>query len=139
MQEVKASIAMLQPPVEAALGRREEMVSGARPLEGQRIKETASHLHNNWDKLNKLYQDRLRSVYDESPKKAMTFYFEGTGLLLIYLCPFWSAFLSMNMISLLFFFSVLCSFDSLLFWTLVWKSSCMGNEVQYYYFSIFSL
>lgn len=50
----------LRGPVEVALTRREEMVSGARPLEGQRIQETAGLLGANWDKLNKLYQDRLK-------------------------------------------------------------------------------
>uniref|UniRef100_A0A671Z322 Dystrophin n=1 Tax=Sparus aurata TaxID=8175 RepID=A0A671Z322_SPAAU len=50
----------LQGPVVGALARREEMVSGARPLEGQRIQESATLLNTNWDKLNKLYQDRLK-------------------------------------------------------------------------------
>lgn len=57
-QEVKESIEKLKGPVEVALARREEMVSGAQPLEGQRIQETASLLNTNWDKLNKLYKDR---------------------------------------------------------------------------------
>lgn len=60
IQEVKGGINKLQDPVEGALARREEMVSGARPLEGQRIQETATLLSTNWDKLNKLYQDRLK-------------------------------------------------------------------------------
>lgn len=59
-QEVKGSIDLLQGPVEEALARREEMVSRALPLEGQRIQETATLLSTNWDKLNKLYQDRLK-------------------------------------------------------------------------------
>lgn len=59
-QEVKVSIDKLRGPVEGALARREEMVSGARPLEGQRIQESATLLNTNWDKLNKLYQDRLK-------------------------------------------------------------------------------
>uniref|UniRef100_A0A671Z343 Dystrophin n=1 Tax=Sparus aurata TaxID=8175 RepID=A0A671Z343_SPAAU len=54
------SIDKLQGPVVGALARREEMVSGARPLEGQRIQESATLLNTNWDKLNKLYQDRLK-------------------------------------------------------------------------------
>ncbi|XP_041822402.1 dystrophin isoform X9 [Chelmon rostratus] len=60
LKEVKGGINKLQDPVEGALARREEMVSGARPLEGQRIQETATLLSTNWDKLNKLYQDRLK-------------------------------------------------------------------------------
>lgn len=59
-QEVKGSIDKLQGPVVGALARREEMVSGARPLEGQKIQETSTLLNTNWDKLNKLYQDRLK-------------------------------------------------------------------------------
>jgi hypothetical protein len=46
--------------VDEALGRRDEMVSGARPLEAQKIHDTALLLKTNWDKLNKLHQDRLR-------------------------------------------------------------------------------
>lgn len=56
-QEVRGNIDRLQPQVEAS---REEMVSAARPLEAQRIQETASLLKTNWDKLNRLYQDRLK-------------------------------------------------------------------------------
>lgn len=59
-QEVKASVDELRRPVEEALARREEMVSNARPLEAQKIQETAGLLNTNWDKLNKLYQDRLK-------------------------------------------------------------------------------
>ncbi|XP_049919112.1 dystrophin isoform X5 [Epinephelus moara] len=44
------------------------MVSGARPLEGQRIQETATLLNTNWDKLNKLYQDRLKRWQDCNSK-----------------------------------------------------------------------
>uniref|UniRef100_A0A8D2ZD64 Dystrophin n=1 Tax=Scophthalmus maximus TaxID=52904 RepID=A0A8D2ZD64_SCOMX len=50
----------LQHQLTTALALREEMVSSARPLEGQRIQETAALLGTNWDKLNKLYQDRLK-------------------------------------------------------------------------------
>lgn len=50
----------LRRPLKETLGRKEEMVSQARPLEGQKIQETAELLAANWDKLNKLYQDRLR-------------------------------------------------------------------------------
>lgn len=55
-----ASVGRLRRPLKEALGRKEEMVSQARPLEGQKIQETAELLAANWDKLNKLYQDRLR-------------------------------------------------------------------------------
>uniref|UniRef100_A0A8D3EGG4 Dystrophin n=1 Tax=Scophthalmus maximus TaxID=52904 RepID=A0A8D3EGG4_SCOMX len=51
-----------------ALALREEMVSSARPLEGQRIQETAALLGTNWDKLNKLYQDRLKRWQDCNSK-----------------------------------------------------------------------
>ncbi|TMS11567.1 Dystrophin [Larimichthys crocea] len=66
--EVKVSIDKLRGPVEGALARREEMVSGARPLEGQRIQESATLLNTNWDKLNKLYQDRLKRWQDCNSK-----------------------------------------------------------------------
>uniref|UniRef100_A0A671Z332 Dystrophin n=1 Tax=Sparus aurata TaxID=8175 RepID=A0A671Z332_SPAAU len=66
--EVKGSIDKLQGPVVGALARREEMVSGARPLEGQRIQESATLLNTNWDKLNKLYQDRLKRWQDCNAK-----------------------------------------------------------------------
>lgn len=59
-QEVKASIDKLHHPVEEALARKEEIFSNARPLEAQKIQETANLLNTNWDKLNKLYQDRLK-------------------------------------------------------------------------------
>ncbi|KAM6893218.1 dystrophin isoform 3-T3 [Lycodopsis pacificus] len=68
LKEVKGNIDELRGPVEGALARREEMVSGARPLEGQRIQETAAHLNTNWDKLNKLYHDRLKRWQDCSSK-----------------------------------------------------------------------
>ncbi|KAM9327399.1 dystrophin isoform 2-T2 [Pholidichthys leucotaenia] len=64
LKEVKENIDKLQGPVEGALARRGVMISGARPLEGQRIQETAVILSTNWDKLNKLYQDRLRRWQD---------------------------------------------------------------------------
>ncbi|XP_033837659.2 dystrophin isoform X13 [Periophthalmus magnuspinnatus] len=64
LSEVKASIDQLQAPVEGALARREEMVQGARPMEAQRIQDTAALLGTNWDKLNKLYQDRLKRWHD---------------------------------------------------------------------------
>lgn len=57
---MKGSTEKLRGPVEGALARKEAMVADARPLEGLRIKETSSLLSTNWDKLNKLYQDRLR-------------------------------------------------------------------------------
>ncbi|XP_026157166.1 dystrophin isoform X2 [Mastacembelus armatus] len=68
LKEVKGSIDKLQGPVKGALARREEMVATARPLEGQRIRETAALLSTNWDKLNKLYQDRLRRWQDCNSK-----------------------------------------------------------------------
>ncbi|XP_029306035.1 LOW QUALITY PROTEIN: dystrophin [Cottoperca gobio] len=68
LKEVKGSIEELRGPVEGALAQREEMVSGARPLEGQRIQETATLLSTNWDKLNKLYLDRLKRWQDCNSK-----------------------------------------------------------------------
>ncbi|XP_061760710.1 dystrophin isoform X3 [Nerophis ophidion] len=59
LQEVKMSIDKLRGPVEAALARRQEVASRARPMEAQRIQESAAFLQNNWDKLNKLHKDRL--------------------------------------------------------------------------------
>ncbi|XP_068612642.1 dystrophin isoform X3 [Brachionichthys hirsutus] len=68
LKEVKGSLEKLRAPVEGALGRREETASGARPLESQKIQESAGLLATNWDKLNKLYQDRLRRWQDCSSK-----------------------------------------------------------------------
>ncbi|XP_072296331.1 dystrophin isoform X3 [Eucyclogobius newberryi] len=68
LSEVKGSIDKLQGPVERALARREEMIQGARPMEGQRIQETASLLSTNWDKLNRLYHDRLKRWQECSSK-----------------------------------------------------------------------
>ncbi|CAN9498333.1 unnamed protein product [Ophioblennius macclurei] len=68
LKEVKGNIDKLLGPVEGALARREEMVSSARPLEGQRIQESATLLSTNWDKLNKLYQDRLKRWNDCNAK-----------------------------------------------------------------------
>ncbi|XP_039649481.1 dystrophin isoform X9 [Perca fluviatilis] len=68
LKEVKGSIDELQCPVAGAVARREEMVSGARPLEGQKIQETTALLNTNWDKLNKLYQDRLKRWQDCNSK-----------------------------------------------------------------------
>lgn len=59
-QEVKESIDTLKGPVGEALARREQMLSGARATEGQRIQDTTSLLSTNWDKLNKLHQDRFK-------------------------------------------------------------------------------
>ncbi|KAM3857230.1 dystrophin [Diretmus argenteus] len=72
LKEVKGNIETLQGPVEGALARREEMVSGARPLEGQKIQETSTRLNTNWDKLNKLYRDRLKR-WEESNSKWQKF------------------------------------------------------------------
>lgn len=60
LQDVGENTAVLRGPVEAALARREEVVVGARPLEAQRIRETAGLLSSNWDKILKQHQDRLR-------------------------------------------------------------------------------
>ncbi|XP_075905519.1 dystrophin isoform X3 [Nelusetta ayraudi] len=68
LEEVDASVGRLRRPLKEALGRKEEMVSQARPLEGQKIQETAEQLAANWDKLNKLYQDRLRRWQDCNSK-----------------------------------------------------------------------
>ncbi|XP_047432918.1 dystrophin isoform X3 [Mugil cephalus] len=68
LKEVKGNAEKLRGPVEGALARREEMVKGARPVEGQRIQETATLLNTNWDKLNKLYQDRLKRWQDCNSK-----------------------------------------------------------------------
>ncbi|KAM9836007.1 dystrophin-like [Aulostomus maculatus] len=79
LKEVKASIDKLRDPVEGALSRREEMVSGARPLEGQKIQETAALLKTNWDKLSKLYQDRLKR-WQDCNAKWQTFVSDQKGL-----------------------------------------------------------
>ncbi|XP_040028637.2 dystrophin isoform X7 [Gasterosteus aculeatus] len=68
LKEVKGNVEDLRGPVEGVLARREEMSSGARPLESQRIRDTAGLLNANWDKLNKLYHDRLRRWQDCSCK-----------------------------------------------------------------------
>ncbi|KAM4602180.1 dystrophin [Polymixia lowei] len=68
LKDVKESIDKLRGPVEGALARREDMVSVARPLEAQRIQENALLLNTNWDKINKLYQDRLKRWEDSNSK-----------------------------------------------------------------------
>ncbi|XP_029380106.1 dystrophin isoform X8 [Echeneis naucrates] len=68
LKEVKGRIDKLRDPVGGALARREEMVSGARPLEREKIQETATLLNTSWDKLNKLYQDRLKRWQDCNSK-----------------------------------------------------------------------
>ncbi|XP_075333549.1 dystrophin isoform X3 [Odontesthes bonariensis] len=68
LKEVKENIQTQKGPVEGALACREEMRSCARPLESQRIQETATLLSTNWDKLNKLYLDRLKRWQDCSTK-----------------------------------------------------------------------
>ncbi|XP_064826136.1 LOW QUALITY PROTEIN: dystrophin-like, partial [Oncorhynchus masou masou] len=60
LQEVKVNLKNLRPPVEGALARREEVVAIATPAESTRVQETALLLNTNWDKVNKLYLDRLR-------------------------------------------------------------------------------
>ncbi|TNM94219.1 hypothetical protein fugu_002395 [Takifugu bimaculatus] len=64
LKEVKESIDGLKGPVGEALARREQMLSGARATEGQRIQDTTSLLSTNWDKLNKLHQDRFKRWQD---------------------------------------------------------------------------
>ncbi|XP_019712980.1 dystrophin-like [Hippocampus comes] len=59
LKEVRAIIDKLRAPVEAALSRRQEVAATARPLEGQRIHQSATQLGTNWDKLNKLHKERL--------------------------------------------------------------------------------
>ncbi|XP_054864358.1 dystrophin isoform X3 [Amphiprion ocellaris] len=68
LKEVKENIDKLRGPVEGALAHREEMLLGARPLSCQRIQETATLLSTNWDKLNKLYLDRLKRWQDCNSK-----------------------------------------------------------------------
>ncbi|XP_056157526.1 LOW QUALITY PROTEIN: dystrophin-like [Lampris incognitus] len=72
IKEVKGSIEKMQGPVEGALAKREEVVSVARPLEGQKIQETAMLLNTNWDKLNNLYKNRLKR-WEESNSKWQKF------------------------------------------------------------------
>ncbi|XP_077439439.1 dystrophin isoform X3 [Vanacampus margaritifer] len=64
LKEVKAIIDKLRSPVETALSRKKEAAAGARPLQGQRIHESAALLGNNWDKLSKLHKDRLMRWQD---------------------------------------------------------------------------
>ncbi|XP_038138063.1 dystrophin isoform X4 [Cyprinodon tularosa] len=68
LKDVKENIDKLHGPVERALAHREEMVMASRPLESHRVQETASLLCNNWEKLNKLYKDRLKRWKDCSSK-----------------------------------------------------------------------
>ncbi|XP_035768824.1 dystrophin-like [Neolamprologus brichardi] len=58
------NIDKLRGPVDGVLAHRKEMMSGARPLEGQRIQESVNLLSLSWGKLNKLYQDRLKRWQD---------------------------------------------------------------------------
>ncbi|XP_053728438.1 dystrophin isoform X6 [Synchiropus splendidus] len=64
LKEVKESIDKLRDPVAEVLSRKDEMVASARPLEGQRIQESATLLKTNWEKLNRLHQDRLKRWQD---------------------------------------------------------------------------
>ncbi|XP_013770092.1 dystrophin-like [Pundamilia nyererei] len=66
--DVKGNIDKLRGPVDGVLAHRKEMMSGARPLEGQRIQESVNLLSINWGKLNKLYQDRLKRWQDCNSK-----------------------------------------------------------------------
>ncbi|KAJ8003692.1 hypothetical protein DPEC_G00150960 [Dallia pectoralis] len=59
LQEVKLSLHNLRPPVEGALARKGEVLAMASPGGIPRVKETAVLLNNNWEKINKLYLDRL--------------------------------------------------------------------------------
>uniref|UniRef100_A0A674C557 Dystrophin n=1 Tax=Salmo trutta TaxID=8032 RepID=A0A674C557_SALTR len=55
--------------------RREEVVAIATPAESTRVQETALLLNTNWDKVNKLYLDRLRYVLE-----IMGIYWGHTGV-----------------------------------------------------------
>ncbi|KAJ3584666.1 hypothetical protein NHX12_015161, partial [Muraenolepis orangiensis] len=79
IQEAKASMEQLSGPVDGALSRRDQMVSAARPLQGQKIHDTALLLKTNWDKLTKLHQDRLRR-WEESNAKWQKLVAEQTAL-----------------------------------------------------------
>ncbi|XP_037130222.1 dystrophin isoform X11 [Syngnathus acus] len=68
LKEVKAIVDKLRGPVEVALSRRQEAASAARPMQGQRIHESATLLGTNWDKLNKLHKDRLMRWQDCNSK-----------------------------------------------------------------------
>nr|XP_049609340.1 dystrophin isoform X5 [Syngnathus scovelli] len=68
LKEVKGIIDKLRGPVEVALSRRQEAASSARPMQGQRIHESATLLGTNWDKLNKLHKDRLMRWQDCNSK-----------------------------------------------------------------------
>ncbi|XP_061641392.1 dystrophin isoform X10 [Phyllopteryx taeniolatus] len=68
LKEVKTIIDKLRGPVEAGLSRRQEVESNARPLESQRIQESATRLGTNWDKLNKLHKERLMRWQDCNTK-----------------------------------------------------------------------
>ncbi|XP_076736198.1 dystrophin isoform X5 [Maylandia zebra] len=68
LKDVKGNIDKLRGPVDGVLAHRKEMMSGARPLEGQRIQESVNLLSINWGKLNKLYQDRLKRWQDCNSK-----------------------------------------------------------------------
>uniref|UniRef100_A0A669AVD6 Dystrophin n=1 Tax=Oreochromis niloticus TaxID=8128 RepID=A0A669AVD6_ORENI len=57
---LKVSIAFELLSERPILAHRKEMMSGARPLEGQRIQESVNLLSISWGKLNKLYQDRQK-------------------------------------------------------------------------------
>ncbi|XP_030603146.1 dystrophin isoform X3 [Archocentrus centrarchus] len=68
LKEVKGNIDKLRDPVDRALTHRDKMVSGAWPLEGQKIQETTGLLSINWEKLNKLHQDRQKRWQDCNSK-----------------------------------------------------------------------
>ncbi|KAL1021783.1 hypothetical protein UPYG_G00017880 [Umbra pygmaea] len=59
LQEVQFSLQKLRPSVEGALARRADVLANSTPGGSPRVQETASLLNNNWDKVNKLYLDRL--------------------------------------------------------------------------------
>uniref|UniRef100_A0AAZ1Y4Q8 Dystrophin n=1 Tax=Oreochromis aureus TaxID=47969 RepID=A0AAZ1Y4Q8_OREAU len=68
LKDVKGNIDKLRGPVDGVLAHRKEMMSGARPLEGQRIQESVNLLSISWGKLNKLYQDRQKRWQDCNSK-----------------------------------------------------------------------
>ncbi|XP_051915019.1 dystrophin isoform X6 [Hippocampus zosterae] len=79
LKEVRAIIDKLRAPVEAALSRRQEVAAAARPLEGQRIHQSANQLGTNWDKLNKLHKERL-TLWQDCNSKWHKFVADQRGL-----------------------------------------------------------
>ncbi|XP_048870512.1 dystrophin isoform X3 [Brienomyrus brachyistius] len=59
LQDAKLSLEKLGTPVVRAQGRKEEILCKASPVEAQRMQDTLLLLSTNWEKVNKLYCDRL--------------------------------------------------------------------------------